>query len=469
MGTNIAILIGVSDYKFEPQLPACAADVTDLGKLLTATKKYSEVLSVTSGTDSATLKTIVRSFFSKYQDEDMNEVFVYFSGHGTYQNGDALLCCSDFDYKQPSTTSISNSEIDDLLRSVSPVVAVKVIDACQSGSPYIKDVGAGFEKALRTSTLNSFICMASSRQDQLSYASSDASDFTAKWIDSALRQIDGEVMYRDIQAGLADAFVDNEDQTPFFVVQGTGLEAFSAVTEEMKKLKAQRSSNKGSQKLLGGIQDKVAAAIDQLEAMFVTQDQAGEAVIKAGQRAAEDDSKDELAKHFYTKSVDTEGTLQRLPRARVVAEFALEQGWTKNYFVKVNEAGKVVKSESGRATSIVKVPTGIEATEQLPIEIIRISYEPRAQALKAFDLYIGLVHSVENLMVLSAVVELTAKGWNDRRPDLSQLKWRYQSLSWGSVVALPDLVWRDAVSNAEGHIRSYLEGLAPRTDDDVQA
>jgi hypothetical protein len=79
----------------------------------------------------------LRSFFSKYQTGgNIDETLIYFSGHGVYQN-DALLCCTDFDINRPATTSISNSELDDLLRSVKPNVAVKVIDACQSGSPYI--------------------------------------------------------------------------------------------------------------------------------------------------------------------------------------------------------------------------------------------------------------------------------------------------------------------------------------------
>ncbi len=220
---NIAVLIGVSLYKVAAPLPACTADAKQMHKLLSAAKKYDDIFCLTQNTNAAPLKDALRTFFAKHQNlPDIDEALVYFSGHGVYHQ-DALFCCSDFDANRPASTSISNEEIDDLLRSVSPNVAVKVIDACQSGSPYIKDASAGFEKALRSSRLDSFICMTSSRLDQSSYATAEESAFTSKWINAALCKQDGSVLYRDIQAALADSFVDTPEQTPFFVSQGTGL------------------------------------------------------------------------------------------------------------------------------------------------------------------------------------------------------------------------------------------------------
>jgi uncharacterized caspase-like protein len=214
---NIAILIGVSSYRTEAPLPACAADAEQMRRLLHATKKYDDIVCLVDRTDAAPLKEALRSFFAKYRSSTgLTEALVYFSGHGVYHN-DALLCCSDFDSNRPESTSISNSELDDLLRSVSPEVAVKVIDACQSRSPYIKDANAGFEKALTASRLKSFICMASSRLDQSSYATATESAFTAKWIEAGLNKQDGTILYRDIQGALADAFVTKSEQTPFFV------------------------------------------------------------------------------------------------------------------------------------------------------------------------------------------------------------------------------------------------------------
>jgi hypothetical protein len=47
-------------------------------------------------------------------------------------------------------------------------------------------------------------------------------------------------LYRDILAALADAFVDTPEQTPFFTNQGTGLECFAVINDEMRRLLAER-------------------------------------------------------------------------------------------------------------------------------------------------------------------------------------------------------------------------------------
>lgn len=190
------MLIGVSEYKAAGRLPASSADVSQLHRLLLATKKYADIHCITSGTDATPLKEALRNFFGRYQNVGpIKEALVYFSGHGLY-HADALLLCSDFDPKRPASTSITNTEIDDLLRSVAPDVAVKIIDACQSGSPYIKDATAGFAKALQESRLKSFICMASSQTDQSSYATAECSAFTDRLIDAALFKTEGTVIFR---------------------------------------------------------------------------------------------------------------------------------------------------------------------------------------------------------------------------------------------------------------------------------
>jgi hypothetical protein len=65
-------------------------------------------------------------------------------------------------------------------------VAVKIVNACQSGPPFIKDANDGLEKARQGSKLDSFIGMSSSKQNQSSYATTTESFFTANWIDPAL-------------------------------------------------------------------------------------------------------------------------------------------------------------------------------------------------------------------------------------------------------------------------------------------
>jgi hypothetical protein len=489
---NIAILIGIAKYKSETPLPACGLDAENMRRLLAATKKYDDIQLVVDNTNASQVKDALRQFFAKYQTVGgIEEAFVYFSGHGVYQN-DAMLCCSDYDSNRPATTSMSNAELDDLLRSVKPAVAVKVIDACQSGSPYIKDASAGFEKALSKSSLGSFICMASSRQDQSSYASASESFFTKRWIDAALSKEDGSILYRDIQAALADAFVSDPDQTPFFVSQGSGLEVFSTVTEDMKALTAARAKSLVPDKPEAAIVQLIKAQVEDRDKAFVAHKLVLNAVEASKESLVAAGITEPMVQNFYVKSVKTDFKLPSIPKARSVAAFAEEQSWAKRYFVKVNKESyqtKVRKDTLGGLLSIGaskhlftgggsdddfvietrQRPSTLEATETLPLEVAELSFTSNHPSLPGFLIYIGLVHSLTEVMVLSATVRLTQRGWDSRTPELSDVQWRYQAQTWADVVKDPGLVWRDAQARGEADIRTYLESLLPKSETSVEA
>jgi hypothetical protein len=483
---NIAVLIGVSEYRVAAPLPACSADVLQMHRLLVATKKYDEICLLTTQTASGPLKDALRNFFIKYQKTtEMSEVLIYFTGHGVFHT-DAMFCCTDYDPNRPATTSISNEELDDLLRSVAPSVAVKIIDACQSGSPYIKDASAGFEKALRDSRLNSFILMASSRQDQSSYATAEASAFTAKWIDAALYKQDGTILYRDIQAALADAFVNNPDQTPFFVSQGTGLEAFALVTDEMRRLAAERSKTVDIEKGEKATEDLIAQEIARRDAIYVSADDAFKAIEKSGNDLDIQVISNPLVARFYQKQVSRDAKLSGLPKSRGVAEFAKEQGWSKKYFVDVQEEQYRAKVPSNVwrvlgmgvaspreqtenfTTEVRYRPTHISSTQPLPFEVAEVMFVANNHpSLKAFTLYIGIVHSLTDVMVLSAVAGLSQKAWNIRAPELSEVQWRYKTYLWNEVVSQPKSIWEEAFTRVQDTIKAYLEGLLPKKEDSL--
>jgi hypothetical protein len=481
---NIAILIGISKYKSEAPLPACSHDVENMRRLLAATKKYDDIQLVHVNTNASQVKDALRQFFAKYQaTAGIEEALIYFSGHGTYQN-DAMLCCSDFDSNRPATTSISNGELDDLLRSAKPNVAVKIIDACQSGSPYIKDASAGFEKALSKSSLNSFICMASSRQDQQSYASAGESIFTAKWIDAALSKDNGSILYRDIQAALADAFVANPDQTPFFVSQGTGLEVFSTVTDEMKAILGARVKAITPEKPDTAVVQLIGEVVAKRDQAFVPHDQVLRAAEVSKEALIAHKIEDPIVVEFYTKTVRTDIKLVSIPKARAVAAFADEQSWPKRYFAKINQERykeRVLKErnllmgvtalayfkqpEEDEYTYVTKFrPASLEVTEALPFEVAELSFTSTRPSLPAFLVYIGIVHSLTEAMILSATVRLVQKGWETRAPELSDVQWRYQSYSWASIVEDPSRIWREAQQRGEADIRGFLESLLPKPD-----
>lgn len=479
---NIAILIGVSRYTSLKPLPACFFDAENMHRMLVATRKYDDIHLISDNTTASQVKDSLRQFFAKYQDGGaIEEAFVYFSGHGVYQN-DALLCCTDFDTSRPSTTSISNSELDDLLRSVSPNVAVKVVDACQSGSPYIKDANISFEKSLGKSQLNSFICMASSQQDQSSYASSSESFFTARWIDAASSKADGQILYRDIQAALADAFVHDPEQTPFFINQGTGLEVFSTVTDEIRNFSASRAKSALPEKLEADITFLIEKEVALRDRQFIPHNDAIEASENSKNALILQEIADPIVAKFYELDFKTDTKLSSIPKSKNVATFAEEQAWAKRYFTKINHESYKIKvpnplklggifsrgfGEKNQDDFIIETrtrPISLEVTETLPIEVAELIYISRHPSLAAFKTYVGVVHSLTEVMILSSTIRIVQKGWSTSAPELSEVQWKYKSLPWTVIVNNPDTIWAEAKALGELDIRSFLESLPPKTE-----
>lgn len=477
---NIAILIGISTYVNEADLPACWHDVENMRQVLAATGKYSDIHVIRERTDAIQVKQELRDFFARHRvsKDDMEEVFVYFSGHGTYHD-EALFCCSDFDVNRPKSTSITNAELDDLFRSVSPQVAVKVIDACQSGSPYIKDASEGFAKSLGKSDLEAFIAMASSKQDQSSYASKSESHFTARWIDAALSKDEGTTLYRDIGSALADAFSNNPEQTPFFVTQGTGLESFAVVSEAMKQMKADRAKGIVPAKSGATLENLIEMAVAKLDSQYVAQDIADAAVRRSADALQKVMIDDPVVGSFYEKDISLAFKLVDIPKVEAVAKFADEQLWGKKYFSKIHRESYQVRvpkrglavfamlddlSGSTHTTETRYRATSIQATQEMPFEVANIAFRSSRASLQPFDVYVGLVHSRTDVMVVSATTKFVQTGWETRERDVSDVQWRYQNLQWVDIVKDPNLIWKDALSRGIAEIRSYLESFIADRD-----
>ncbi|SQF98883.1 Uncharacterized protein containing caspase domain [Paucimonas lemoignei] len=463
---NLALLIGIDTYDRLTALPACANDLAVMHQTLKATNKYHHI-ELIDNASAESAKEKLRSFFASYGNTpDIEEIFVYFSGHGAYQD-DALFCCADFDAKRAATTSISNAELDELLRSASPKVAVKVIDACQSGAPYIKDVDSGFLKSIKTSQLSSFICMASSQHDQYSYASNSTSHFTAAWVSAALSKTTGNILYRDIQASLADTFASSPSQTPFFVNQGSALELFSTVTAEMISLHVQRSSNP-AQKSEKSISEILRQQICKNDSQFVGFGEVSSALNKSVELLGEAKIRDVLVGEFYKKSINSELKLSGLPRAGSFADFGSKHGWAKKYFIDIQEETysapnplSVLGFGSSREQTIEKTrPAYVLSTESLPVEAIEIAFNANNPSLPSYRTYIGLIHSNTEAMILTATASLTQKGWDKKALERGEIKWEYSPVAWQAIINEPALVWERGLKQVTDIIRINLENLA---------
>ena len=181
-----------------------------------ATERYSDI-EVIENTNADDLKAQMRAAIDRQS--SVSEIFFYFTGHGYQQDYEFYYCATEFDASRPNATGISTDELHALLSIVKATVVVKVIDACNSGTVLVKS-GQGFflEKEPR---FKSLIQISSCLDSQNSLAGQPLSAFTEKFRDSALRKKKGVVHYTDIVSTLRDEFINNQEQTPFFVTQGT--------------------------------------------------------------------------------------------------------------------------------------------------------------------------------------------------------------------------------------------------------
>ena len=202
-------------------------------ELLKATKKYSEI-EVIDNSESSELKTKMRDLIDKYQSTE--ELFFYFTGHGYHQEDEFYHCAINFDSKRPNETGISTSELHTILRLAKADLVIKVIDACNSGTPLIK-AEREFAQQQKDGFKN-LIQISSCLQSQNSFTGEPLSIFTEKFRDSALRKKEGVVFYIDIISILKDEFLDINDQTPFIVSQGTGQEQFVDDAKHLDTLRA---------------------------------------------------------------------------------------------------------------------------------------------------------------------------------------------------------------------------------------
>lgn len=222
---NIALIVGVSEYRAGNDLSAAEYDAQFVHDLLCDNGKYKDVFTLETNVSSVDFNKKMNEISSKYESVPIEEFFFYFSGHGYIANGEFIYCTSDFHTTKPRTSSIPNKDLDEWIKFFSPDLTVKVIDACHSGARVIKEQDI-FSKSLISEGFNNFVQFASSMEEQYSFASSDVSLFTKVFLEAASLQKSEKILYRDIENYILDAFEREQEQTPYFITQSTRREIF---------------------------------------------------------------------------------------------------------------------------------------------------------------------------------------------------------------------------------------------------
>lgn len=235
---NLAIVIGISEYNNQKDLPACKNDANYFYNILNLSQKYSDILYIHEKTDSDSIMNKIEEYIKKHSSEKIKEVLLYFSGHGYYNEEEFYFCTSNINVSMINSTSIINSQLDMLIRGLSPEVYVKIIDACESGSLYIKNINDRkniFEK--NKNEFKSCYFFSSSECNQSSYANGFISDFTKSILEVIKKEITidkiDNVKYRHILNALSDEYESNDRQKPFYVMQGNLSDIFVSKNDEL--------------------------------------------------------------------------------------------------------------------------------------------------------------------------------------------------------------------------------------------
>lgn len=135
-GRQRALVVGISDYPAPiPKLPAVAADVREIAKLLRSKEGAFPSAGVTVLTEGqATRKRIEAAlqttFAGAYEDET---VFVYLAGHGGIHGGDYFFIAYDTDGGRMAETGVALTEIKDLFEKTPSQRVFLWLDFCHSG------------------------------------------------------------------------------------------------------------------------------------------------------------------------------------------------------------------------------------------------------------------------------------------------------------------------------------------------
>jgi len=234
---NLGIVIAVSDYgSAGNNLPGCKADGYAIAKILKTDNKFDDVLYLSEKTGSGDVKPELVKFINSHKHNEIEDVVFYFTGHGDFNGDEFYFLLSDYDRKRRKQTSIENTELDNLIKTLNPTNAIKIVDACHSGTPYIKDPDA-FDTYLKGTQREFKKCyfLFSSQTDQYSYQDEKLSFFTKSIVEAVQNHKSEIIRYKDVIDYVSDSFSDNHNQTPFFIVQADFTESFCTVTETLRK------------------------------------------------------------------------------------------------------------------------------------------------------------------------------------------------------------------------------------------
>lgn len=445
---NIAIVVGVSNYvNPKNNLPGCAHDAELIQGVLLKTQKFIDVLYINKTETSAKTKELISEFISANKGNVIDELFFYYTGHGKFTDSEFYYVLSDYDEKKRNQTSLQNSEIDDLFRTLSPKLVVKVIDACQSGTNYIKE-GNVLDKYFNETKKGFDKCyfLNSSLNNQSSFQTESISHFTNSFIKALRDHQTSEIRYKDIIDVIADDFLGNVEQTPFFVIQADYTEKFCTISHELKAYlngsnETIDTSNDGSDTTLSLIDVIKSDAKD-----YVDQ-QGAISAIKSIEDQVRSLTFSKEVTELYTSEINVHQDYKSIPKTRAIAKWMEEN--KNDFFAKVLYEDRW-DEETGQE---YEVTTGFDLIFETPFKGITIDFNSRYPNVTSYQCGIVFLLSKRNLRFFHFITNYTEANWEKRHLNAKELKWITNEVRIGN---------KDAIKVAINSIRQNIESQIHR-------
>lgn len=483
MVKNIALVLGVTDYiDSDDHLPACQKDVDIVEKVLRLGGHFNEIIVIPSD-NAQVLKAKLAETIQRFQNDDVQDLFFYFTGHGEFRGEEFNYLLRDYSQQRSAATSLSNSELDGMLKSLLPKLTVKVVDACYSGMPYIKD-GSSFDDYIKSSnTFSNCYFFFSSQSDQRSYADEDISDFTYEFAKAIASSTSSSVRYKDIIDSISDAFAAESKQRPLFVSQADYTEIFgnySSVARDEISAQIVRTEiddsgiNNSPVTLIDSEPAKPSTLLALVEAdsqRYVTLDEARSLVL-ALKTALELSPPPSELDGIYDIIPAWFDDYDSVPNSRALGEwvkankdqeyFAAPTMGTETYEVDLSLGAlmRISGVEPKTVTRTRSIISGLESSvEGLPFLAYRLILQPKHPNLIQYAAWFTFLISKTQIQIFLCFIEYDEVSWDKYRPGTTT-QWERHGFVLRSARPTRDIVdtfYREFIEWTTERVRARLE------------
>jgi hypothetical protein len=458
VGKKIAILVGVSKYISQNDLPPCESDLELMTSIITGSEKFDDFVVIGNSPKSVEAKDKISGFIRQNQNKKIDEIFVYYTGHGARHGArhgdDFIYLFSDFDTSKVEQTSLRNSEFDAMLKSLTPELTVKVVDACQAGTEYIKsknDLEVIFKKSSSESFNKTYFLFSSTSSQSSMALKGDYSVFTKSFAKSLISFEGQNIRYRDVMAYISDDSSVQKYQTPLFIQQADNTEVFCSASQDLIndiKAKVESKENTIAQSGLPlkdkeeqpelSKEDKLINAVRNKSKGFCSEDEAQKSLLGLIQ-SINDFSWPDLLSTLYKiepESLQYIYQLRSMHPLKSIAKWIIDS--EESYFAKVTyedeeyetkekveyEAnnlsalsaiyGKQKRIEYQPITKYRKVADSFEFTAPSPSQAMIINFTPKEEVLPWFKVLLTYIFSKDALILFYKYELEKEVSWNNR-------------------------------------------------------